>query len=149
MPPATHTHKPQSLCQILYCFHSNSINIKHPSSPIASDKSLHGQAFIYHVGQELRKMGFPGDTALKNQPAKAGDAGLIPGSGRCPEIGNGSLLQYSCMEKGQGQRSLAGYSPWGPKESDTTEHSRTEKKMSHCLQFPTTQLCCNFYPINL
>ena len=24
--------------------------------------------------------------------------------------------------KFHGQRSLAGYSPWGPKESDTTEH---------------------------
>ena len=30
-------------------------------------------------------------------------------------------LQYSCMENPHGQRSLAGYSPWGRKESDTTE----------------------------
>ena len=27
----------------------------------------------------------------------------------------------SCLEKFYGQRSLAGYSPWGHKESDTTE----------------------------
>ena len=30
-------------------------------------------------------------------------------------------LQYSCLEYPHGQRSLVGYSPWGRKESDTTE----------------------------
>ena len=38
----------------------------------------------------------------KNNRAKAGDvrdSGLIPGLGRSPEEGNGSLLQYSCLEK--------------------------------------------------
>ena len=34
---------------------------------------------------------------------------------------NGSPLQYSCLENPHGQRSLAGYSPWGCKESDMTE----------------------------
>ena len=29
-------------------------------------------------------------------------------------------LQYSCLENPHGQRSLAGYSPWGRKESDMT-----------------------------
>ena len=29
--------------------------------------------------------------------------------------GNGNLLQYSCLEKSYGPRSLAGYSPWGCK----------------------------------
>ncbi|KAB0386208.1 hypothetical protein FD755_001164 [Muntiacus reevesi] len=28
--------------------------------------------------------------------------------------------------KSHGQRSLVGYSPWGHKESDTTEHTRTQ-----------------------
>ena len=31
----------------------------------------------------------------------------------------------SCLEKSHGQRSLVGYSPWGGKESDTTEWQRT------------------------
>ena len=38
---------------------------------------------------------------VKNPPANAGDArdvGLIPGSGRSPEGGNGNLLQYSCLQ---------------------------------------------------
>ena len=51
----------------------------------------------------------------------AGDQGSIPGSGRSPGGGNGYPLQYSCLGKSHGQRSLAGYSPWGCKELDTTE----------------------------
>ena len=37
---------------------------------------------------------------VKNPPAIAGDTrdtGLIPGLGRFPGLGNGSLLQYSCL----------------------------------------------------
>ena len=50
----------------------------------------------------------------------AGDLRLIPGSGRSPGEGNDNPLQYSCLEKeSHGQRSLAGYCPWIPKESDT------------------------------
>ena len=43
--------------------------------------------------------GFPDDAVIKNSPANAGDAGLISGSGRSPEKGNGNLLQYSCLGK--------------------------------------------------
>ena len=53
---------------------------------------------------------------VKNLPANAGDAkylGLIPGSGRPPGGGNDQWLRYYCLEKFHGQRSLAGYSPWG------------------------------------
>ena len=35
--------------------------------------------------------------------------------------GDGTPLQYSCLEKSHGWKSLVGYSPWGCKESDTTE----------------------------
>ena len=38
---------------------------------------------------------------VKNPPANAGevrDAGLIPGSGKSPEGGNGNSLQYFCLE---------------------------------------------------
>ena len=60
---------------------------------------------------------------VKNPPAKAGDTrdvSLISGSGRSPGVENGNLLQYSCLEKSI-DRSLAGYSPWGCRESDMTE----------------------------
>ena len=41
------------------------------------------------------------DSAVKNQPASAGDAGdtgSTPGSGRSPGGGNGNPLQYSGLE---------------------------------------------------
>ena len=59
---------------------------------------------------------------VKNPPTNAGDKGSIPGLRRSPRDGNGNPLQYSCLEKFHGQRSLAGYSPWGHKESDMTEN---------------------------
>ena len=44
----------------------------------------------------------------------AGDAGLIPGSGRAPEGGNGNLFQYSCLETSMDRGAWqATYSPWG------------------------------------
>ena len=43
-------------------------------------------------------MGFPGGSVVKNLPADAGDVGSIPGSERSPGEGNGSPLQYSCLE---------------------------------------------------
>ena len=35
---------------------------------------------------------------IKNLPASAGNAGLIPGSGRSPGGGSCIPLQYSCLE---------------------------------------------------
>ena len=55
----------------------------------------------------------------------AGDLGSIPGWGRSPGGGHGNLFQYCCLENSHGQRSLAGYSPWGHKESDMTEKLST------------------------
>ena len=49
----------------------------------------------------LGYLGFPGDTAVKNSPANAGDirgVGLIPVLGRSPGGGNGNPLQYPCLE---------------------------------------------------
>ena len=51
----------------------------------------------------------------------AGDPGLIPGLGRSPGEGSGNPLQYPCLEKSHGQRSLVGCSPWGSKKSGMTE----------------------------
>ena len=45
-----------------------------------------------------------------------GDLGSIPGLRRSPGEGKGYPLQYSGLEN-----SMDLYSPWGHKESDTTE----------------------------
>ena len=58
---------------------------------------------------------------VKESACLAGDLGLIPRLGRSLEGGHGNPLQYYCLEKPHGQRSLAGYSPWDHKESDATE----------------------------
>ena len=47
--------------------------------------------------------------------------GSIPGLGRSSGEGNGNPLQYSCLEKSHGWRSMVGYSPWDHKESDRSE----------------------------
>ena len=74
-------------------------------------------------------------------PADTGDAGdsvSVPGLGRCPGEGNGTLFQYSC-EESQGQRSLVGYSAQGHKELDTTEKLHTH---AHVADFALSQRTC-------
>ena len=65
--------------------------------------------------------GFPGGSDGKESAYNAGNLGLIPGLGRSLGEGNGYALQYPFPGKSHGQRTLAGYHPWGRKESDTNE----------------------------
>ena len=44
--------------------------------------------------------------------------------------GHGNPLQCSRLENPHGQRSPAGYSPWGRKESDTTEQLTTQAQQA-------------------
>ena len=87
--------------------------------------------------------GFPGGSVVKNLPTDAGDAGSISGSGRFPGEGNGNPLQYSCLEKPHGQRSLADYSPWGCKtvgHNLAAEQQWQEMSSSFVIWFSTTSL---------
>ena len=63
--------------------------------------------------------GFPGGSVVKNPPTNAGEAGLIPGSGRSHGEGSGNSLQYSClgnpMDRGAWQDTV-----YGLAELDTT-----------------------------
>ena len=79
--------------------------------------------------------GFPGGLNGKESSCNAGDLGSIsmntpwisstqgsiPGLGRSLGGGHGNPLHYSYLENPHGLRSLVGYSPWGLKESETTE----------------------------
>ena len=56
--------------------------------------------------------------------------------------GNDNPLQYSCLKDPHGQRSLAGYSPQGRKESDTTEWLSTAELLHFCLSEPN--VCISF-----
>ena len=73
-------------------------------------------------------LGFPGGASGKkthtHKPAGAGDirdTGLISRLGRSPREGNGNPLLVFLLGESHGQRNLAGYSPQGCKESDTTK----------------------------
>ena len=63
---------------------------------------------------------------VKASAYNAGNPGLIPELGRSPGEVNGSPTPGLLPGKSHGRRSLAGYSPLGHKESDTTEWLRSE-----------------------
>ena len=67
--------------------------------------------------------GFPGSSAGKESACPARDPGSISGSGRSPGEGNSYLLQYSGLENPMDRGAWWAYSPWGCKESDTTERA--------------------------
>ena len=67
--------------------------------------------------------GFPGSTSGK-EPASAGDMrdmGLVPQLGRSPGVGNGTPLQYSCLENSMG------IGTWG-----STFHGPTKNQTRLC-----------------
>ena len=59
---------------------------------------------LTHSHQHPSPCAFPRWLMVKNLPANAGDAGLIPGSGRSSGGGNGNPLQYSCLESSMDRR---------------------------------------------
>ena len=71
---------------------------------------------------------FDSEIICLTNTCNAGDPSLIPGLGRFPGGGHGNPLQCACLENLQGQRSLAGYSPRGCKESDMTERLSTAQQ---------------------
>ena len=87
---------------------------------------------------------FPGGSVGKESVCNAEDLGSVSGWGRSPGGGHGNPLQYSCLENPHGQRNLADCSPWGCKESDTTEqlthtYLRTSSSVYKCVQVSTSQ----------
>ena len=82
---------------------------------------------------------------VKNLPEMQ-ESWLQSGLGRSPGEGNGYPLQYSYLENSMEIGALAGYSPWGRKESDMTEwlHFHFLHSISHLLspiQSYTCVLC--------
>ena len=72
---------------------------------------------------------------VKNPPSNPGDirdVGSIDVLGRSSGEGNGNPFQYSCLENPHRQRSLAGYSPWGCRESDMTEATQIRSVAQSC-----------------
>ena len=58
---------------------------------------------------------------INNLPANGGDEGSNPGSGRSPGEGNGTRLQYSCLEKAMDRGAWQAAVRGAIKELDMTE----------------------------
>ena len=65
-------------------------------------------------------MGFPGGSDGKESVSNEGDQGSIPGSVRSLGEGNGSPLQYSCLENPMDRGAWWATVPRSHKELDTT-----------------------------
>ena len=76
--------------------------------------------------------GFPSGSVVKNPPANAGDASLIPGSGRSPGEDGRQPIPVFLPGKANGQRRWQA-TAHGITESDRTERQREslKQKFSH------------------
>ena len=79
------------------------------------------------------KVGVPGGSEVKASASNAGDPCSIPGLGRSPGEGKWQPTPVLLPEESHGGRSLVGYSPWGCKESDTTEQLHTRLVIAFLL----------------
>ena len=68
-------------------------------------------------------MGFPGGSAINNLPARI--CRFNPWVRKITWRWKWQPIPIFLPGKPHGQRSLVGYSPWGRKESDMTEHAVT------------------------
>ena len=82
---------------------------------------------------------------VKESACNAEDLAWIPGLGRSPGGGHGNSLQYSCLENPHGQRSLAGYGPWGRKEPDATKHHTARAYLFILLKVESLNLRKDLY----
>ena len=71
----------------------------------------------------------PGGSDRKESACNEGDLGLIPGLGKIPWRRAWPPSPVFLPGESHGQRSLAGYSPRGHKESDTTEQLSTAQHL--------------------
>ena len=76
---------------------------------------------------------------VKNIPANAGDVGSIPGSGRSPGVGNGNVLQYSCLgtsvDRGAWWATVHGGHRVGHWLTDLTSAAALQRERdNHCFQ---------------
>ena len=77
-----------------------------------------GEGHIIPLTSTLKDV--PGGLVGKESACSAGELGSIPGSENSIEKGMATHFGILAGDF-HGQRSLAGYSPWGCKESDTIE----------------------------
>ena len=132
-----------TLCNFVYC--------STPGFPVLHHLLEFAQTPVHWVGDTIQLVWStccPKDSqesslgsAGKESACNAGDLGSIPGLGRSPGEWKGYPLQYSGLENSN--------SPWGHKESDTTEwlslSSTTVRKNQFCNLQDFCLLCSLLY----
>ena len=111
----------------------NSVNTQGPRITFLPPKQgkldlSKGTPLSVFADDDKQELGSPCDAVVKNPPASAGDTrdtGLIPGSGRSPEVGNSNPLQYSCLKNSTDIGAWWAIVHRSHEESDTTERLST------------------------
>ena len=93
---------------------------------------------------------------VKNPPANAGDAraaGLIPGPGRSPGVGNGNTLQYSFLENSMDRGSWQATIHRVPKSQMTEDFTCMQHGIvlvrRHSLRFSQAELAPDINSVNI
>ena len=99
------------------------------------NKVYYSRAQIFRRGYLFFSNVFPGGSAVKNLPANAGDADLMPGLGRNTGEGNGKEMATTIFLPGKshGQRSWPVTVHGVTRESDTTLQLNNKKCFLHFL----------------
>ena len=90
----------QDPCLLCYFIHVTVVDLKSPKRSLKSHL-LHHCNWVHMLLFSTCYcifLGFPGGSCGKGSAHNMRDLGSIPESGRSPGEGNGSLLQYSCLE---------------------------------------------------
>ena len=92
----------------------------------ANQQLITNYILIKIFSKDYKSLFFPGGSEGEESACNVEYLGSIPGFGGSHGRGHGNQLQYSSLENPHGQRSWAGYSSWGHKESDKTERTHTQ-----------------------
>ena len=100
--------------------------LENPSDRVAWQATVHGvtksQTWLSHFHVHLRiTSGFPGGSDGKESACNVGDSGLIPWVGKISWRRKWQPTPVFLPGESHGQKSLAGYSPWGHKAFDPSE----------------------------
>ena len=107
-------------------------------------------AYVLHLISLFSK-GFLDDAVVKNSSANSGgsgEVGSIPGPGSSPREGNGSLLQYCCLENPMDKATWQAAAHWVTKSGHiwVAEHERTHTHtQNYFLSCPMFHTLWNIY----
>ena len=95
------------------------------------------------------KLGFPGGPSAKESTCQCRRPGLHPWVGASPRSWKWQPTPVLLPGKSHGQRSLVGYSSWGHKGLDMTEHSTAQQFLKLYTKFCICGHKCSFLGLKL